>query len=173
MSLLRAGPHAVAVACAVWCRLAQVLHGHARTPWCVKFHPRDANLVASGCLAGRAVGGQVLCVHRVRLLGAWLRRVSTRGPHAERLSSAAVCLCGRSLWDVKRGKALKKITLSSHALSLAFHPVLPLVAVAYGRRLCVWDFGVRRLNLASSRRRVGLTQHLTRAGCGCTTFHEC
>lgn len=30
--------------------LHRVLVGHPRTPWTVKFHPSDANLVASGCL---------------------------------------------------------------------------------------------------------------------------
>jgi WD40 repeat protein len=27
-----------------------VFHGHPRTPWTVKFHPSDSNIVASGCL---------------------------------------------------------------------------------------------------------------------------
>lgn len=30
-----------------------VLSGHPRTPWTVKFHPKDTNTVASGCLAGQ------------------------------------------------------------------------------------------------------------------------
>lgn len=25
-------------------------HGHPRTPWTVKFNPKDSNIVASGCL---------------------------------------------------------------------------------------------------------------------------
>ena len=28
------------------------LVGHPRTPWTVKFHPSDPNMVASGCLGG-------------------------------------------------------------------------------------------------------------------------
>ena len=27
-----------------------VFHGHPRTPWTVKYHPIDSNIVASGCL---------------------------------------------------------------------------------------------------------------------------
>ena len=32
-------------------RIIQTLIGHERTPWTVKFHPTDSNIVASGCLA--------------------------------------------------------------------------------------------------------------------------
>ena len=32
-------------------RVVQTLVGHERTPWTVKFHPKDSNIVASGCLA--------------------------------------------------------------------------------------------------------------------------
>ena len=32
--------------------LLSVLEGHPRTPWCVKFHPNNNGIVASGCLGG-------------------------------------------------------------------------------------------------------------------------
>lgn len=35
------------------------LKGHPRTPWTVKFHPLDSNIVASGCL-----GFEVSFIHR-------------------------------------------------------------------------------------------------------------
>ena len=37
----------------------QTLSGHARTPWCVKFHPRDSNLLVSGCLSGRGTPAEL------------------------------------------------------------------------------------------------------------------
>jgi activator-of-BECN1-regulated-autophagy protein 1 len=31
-------------------KLRRIFYGHPRTPWTVKYHPSDSNLVASGCL---------------------------------------------------------------------------------------------------------------------------
>lgn len=31
-------------------KVVQTLRGHPRTPWTVKFHPKDSRIVASGCL---------------------------------------------------------------------------------------------------------------------------
>ena len=31
----------------------EVFNGHPRTPWTVKFHPSNADIVASGCLGGQ------------------------------------------------------------------------------------------------------------------------
>lgn len=31
-------------------KLLREFHGHPRTPWTVKYHPFDSNIVASGCL---------------------------------------------------------------------------------------------------------------------------
>eukprot|EP00592_Proboscia_alata_P008706 CAMPEP_0194358580 /NCGR_PEP_ID=MMETSP0174-20130528/5727_1 /TAXON_ID=216777 /ORGANISM="Proboscia alata, Strain PI-D3" /LENGTH=792 /DNA_ID=CAMNT_0039128923 /DNA_START=48 /DNA_END=2423 /DNA_ORIENTATION=- len=44
------GDHSVKLSCCYTGKLLQTLWGHPRTPWTVKFHPTDDNIVASGCL---------------------------------------------------------------------------------------------------------------------------
>lgn len=44
------GDHTVKITCCSTGRLVQTLEGHPRTPWTVKYHPIDSNIVASGCL---------------------------------------------------------------------------------------------------------------------------
>lgn len=44
------GDHTVKVFDALSLREKKVLSGHSRTPWTVKYHPRDSNILASGCL---------------------------------------------------------------------------------------------------------------------------
>ncbi|KAL7579106.1 hypothetical protein ACA910_019137 [Epithemia clementina (nom. ined.)] len=64
------GDHTVKISCCVTGRLLKTLDGHPRTPWTVKFHPHNSNVVVSGCL-----GHQVriwdwttsTCLHMVRL----------------------------------------------------------------------------------------------------------
>jgi len=82
----------VRLALMVLCVALQVLRGHSRTPWCVKFNPRDSNILASGCLAGRenpasvmyvGVGGVGVCHARTRRLG-----VTT-------VASSPCCVCTR------------------------------------------------------------------------------
>lgn len=44
------GDHTVKITCCHTGRLVASLEGHPRTPWTVKYHPTDSNIVASGCL---------------------------------------------------------------------------------------------------------------------------
>jgi activator-of-BECN1-regulated-autophagy protein 1 len=44
------GDHTVKITCCSTGRLLQTLEGHPRTPWTVKYHPTDQNILASGCL---------------------------------------------------------------------------------------------------------------------------
>jgi WD domain, G-beta repeat len=44
------GDHTVKITCCATGRLLQSLDGHPRTPWTVKYHPINSNVVASGCL---------------------------------------------------------------------------------------------------------------------------
>ena len=46
------GDHTVKIVDSNTGAVQHVLHGHPRTPWTVKFHPKDSNTIASGCLAG-------------------------------------------------------------------------------------------------------------------------
>eukprot|EP00940_MAST-03C_sp_MAST-3C-sp2_P000513 g513.t1 len=45
------GDHTVKIISYPEGRVVQVLRGHPRTPWAVKFHPTNKHIVASGCLA--------------------------------------------------------------------------------------------------------------------------
>ena len=56
------GDHTVKITSFLRGRVVQTLRGHPRTPWTVKFHPKDPSIVASGCLdyeVGGWVGGLV------------------------------------------------------------------------------------------------------------------
>lgn len=44
------GDHTVKISCCHTGRLLQSLEGHPRTPWTVKYHPFEPEIVASGCL---------------------------------------------------------------------------------------------------------------------------
>ena len=44
------GDHTVKITCCSTGRLLETLEGHPRTPWTVKYHPLENNIVASGCL---------------------------------------------------------------------------------------------------------------------------
>ncbi|CAM9203133.1 unnamed protein product, partial [Choristocarpus tenellus] len=44
------GDHTVKITEFMGGKLLQTLRGHPRTPWTVKYHPRDPRIVASGCL---------------------------------------------------------------------------------------------------------------------------
>jgi WD40 repeat protein len=46
------GDHTVKVFNFKSAEIFRVLRGHPRTPWTVKFHPLDSNVIASGCLGG-------------------------------------------------------------------------------------------------------------------------
>lgn len=45
------GDHTVKITDFSRSKVVQTLRGHPRTPWTVKFHPKDSRIVASGCLA--------------------------------------------------------------------------------------------------------------------------
>lgn len=44
------GDHTVKISCCNTGKLLQSLEGHPRTPWTVKYHPSDSEILASGCL---------------------------------------------------------------------------------------------------------------------------
>lgn len=44
------GDHAVKIFYFDSCKMYRAFNGHPRTPWTVKYHPIDSNIVASGCL---------------------------------------------------------------------------------------------------------------------------
>jgi WD40 repeat protein len=47
------GDHTVKVFLHQNLKLFRVFRGHPRTPWTVKFHPTNSNIIASGCLGSQ------------------------------------------------------------------------------------------------------------------------
>ena len=76
-----------------------MLSGHRRTPWVVRFHPRNPSLLASGSLD-----------HEVRL------------------------------WDASSGRCLLRHTFGKPIASLAFHAAEPILAIACGHKLYMWEY---------------------------------
>jgi hypothetical protein len=85
----------------------QVFVGHPRTPWTVKYHPYNANIIASGCLG-----------FDVRV------------------------------WDLIAGSQLTTIRYDFSIISLSFHPFLPILAVASGPKLHIFNW---QTNLSKQR----------------------
>lgn len=95
------GDHTVKITNCTNGTLHRNLFGHRRTPWVVRFHPRDPHLLASGSLD-----------HEVRL------------------------------WDAATGKCLAKHLFGKPIASLAFHVAAPLVAIACGHKLYMWEYTI-------------------------------
>mmetsp|Transcript_2305 Transcript_2305/g.3346 ORF Transcript_2305/g.3346 Transcript_2305/m.3346 type:complete len:621 (-) Transcript_2305:205-2067(-) len=49
------GDHTVKITCCQTGRLLATLEGHPRTPWTVKYHPSDPEMLASGCLGFQVI----------------------------------------------------------------------------------------------------------------------
>ena len=92
------GDHTVKVFALHSNKLHRNLRGHPRTPWTVRYHPTDSNIVASGCL-----GGQVRVWNVARgsttvmfTAGATIHSLAF---HPFDPLLAVVCGCEVRLWD--------------------------------------------------------------------------
>ncbi|KAG5445485.1 hypothetical protein CSKR_100974 [Clonorchis sinensis] len=117
------GDRSISIYCAVTgCLLARCM-GHERSPWTISFHPSQPYLLASGCLGGGLRIWNLECLADNMLHPQPVRNISytTQWKHAGAIAS------------------------------LAFHPVHPILAVAWtqevvfydwvsGRKLSVWRF---------------------------------
>ena len=92
------GDHTVKITSCGNGQLLQTLEGHPRTPWTVKYHPINAEILASGCLG-----------HQVRL------------------------------WNWTNAQCLHMIRLDFAIISLSFHPLGQVLAIANGTRLHFWS----------------------------------
>lgn len=79
------GDHTVKISCCITGQLLQSLEGHPRTPWTVKYHPVNSEIVASGCLG-----------HQVRVWN-WRRKVCLQ---MVRLDFAIISLAFHPTGDV-------------------------------------------------------------------------
>jgi len=124
------GDHTVKVSCCYSGRLLSVCTGHSRTPWTVKFHPTQPNLIASGCL-----GFQV--------------RIWNIGLNSNNYSSASA-----ESQQPQQAICLYFIRLQFAIISLSFHPFVDLLVIASGQSLHLWDFtqmgAVTRVNKSRS-----------------------
>lgn len=104
------------VSCCYSGRLLSVCTGHSRTPWTVKFHPTQPNLIASGCL-----GFQV--------------RIWNIGLNSNNYNSTSV-----ESQQPQQAICLYFIRLQFAIISLSFHPFVDLLVIASGQSLHLWDF---------------------------------
>ena len=96
------GDHTVKVISCIDWKVKRVLRGHPRTPWCVKFHPSNPSVLASGCLGMQVRVWDIDCGRTI-----WMTKVSasvislTFHPWEDRIIAAA----GQktSVWDYKIG----------------------------------------------------------------------
>eukprot|EP01031_Cornospumella_fuschlensis_P027961 gene27961-33764_t len=85
--------------------------GHPRTPWTVRYHPRDPDIFASGCLGGR-VGLVEVCSVSLKV----------------------------RIWSIERDSCLKVLILQTSIISLSFHASGEYLAVAAGSKLEIWQW---------------------------------
>ena len=62
------GDHTIKVIDSETLRILHTLVGHPRTPWTVKYHPTDINIIASGCLQGQVRVWDVENEHTIHLV---------------------------------------------------------------------------------------------------------
>jgi WD40 repeat protein len=98
--------------------------GHPRTPWTLKYHPTDPNIVASGCL-GFQVGSAL----------------ATSSVSKDIMLISMLYLQVR-VWDIQDNACLNLIVFSQTIISLAFHPNGDFIAVACGMRIEMWEWQV-------------------------------
>lgn len=126
------GDHTVKITICVSQQISKVLIGHRRTPWVVRFHPRDRYILASGSLD-----------HEVRLwsaeTGECIRRYTFGKPIASLSfhydTDVLAIACGHKLyvWDYKCQDSKPEIVLKTRRSMRAvhFHPYgLPIVLTA-------------------------------------------
>jgi activator-of-BECN1-regulated-autophagy protein 1 len=126
------GDHSVKITCCESRALLRVLVGHRRTPWVVRFHPRERLILASGSLD-----------HEVRLwnaeTGECFRKHTFGKPIASlsfhHQSDVIAIACGHKLyvWDYKRWDSKPEIVLKTRRSMRAvqFHPHgLPVLLTA-------------------------------------------
>ena len=124
------GDHTVKISCCHTGKLIRDLRGHSRTPWTVKYHPSNPNIVASGCLG-----------FQVRI---WDWNHSKRGDYDDSHDVSHDGDVGiennQFNYHENEGILLNLIRLDDSIISLSFHPSGSLLAIASGTVLRLWDW---------------------------------
>jgi len=128
------GDHTVKITCCNTGALIRNLEGHPRTPWTVKYHPTNSNIVASGCLG-----------FQVRVWDWNYRNRTTAAAVTARNSNSTQNNNQESeeeqySYHNGRGVCLRMIRLQNSIISLSFHPCGSLLAVASGHCLHLWVY---------------------------------
>jgi len=117
------GDHTVKVSSCHNGRLIRSLIGHLRTPWTVKYHPTNSNIIASGCLG-----------FQVRIWN-WNHSSSTTEMNDNEENDSFLD------YEQTKGVCLYTLHLQDAAIiSMSFHPSGSLLAIASGNMLFLWDY---------------------------------
>lgn len=101
--------------------------GHPRTPWTLKYHPTNPNIVASGCLGFQVSWNDAGCC----------------ALQDHRANPTLVISFGQvRVWDIEENACLNLIVFNQTIISLAFHPAGQYIAVASGMRIEMWEWQV-------------------------------
>lgn len=123
------GDHTVKISCCNTGALIRSLEGHPRTPWTVKYHPTQSNIVASGCLG-----------YQVRIWD-WNYRTAPVKKDPDGGDSDDMYN-----YHSSRGQCLKMIRLKNSIISLSFHPLGSILAIACGQSLHLWVYEAQNQN---------------------------
>jgi len=129
------GDHTVKISCCNTGALIRSLEGHPRTPWTVKYHPTRSNIVASGCLG-----------YQVRIWDWNYRTTPIEKDHNGEVSDDIYN------YHKSRGQCLKMIRLKNSIISLSFHPLGSILAIASGHSLHLWVYDAQKDNTTSTQR---------------------
>jgi hypothetical protein len=86
------GDHTVKITCCATGFLLATLEGHPRTPWTVKYHPLQSNILASGCLGFQVRvwdWKRASCLHMIRLNNAIISLSFHPGGHILAIASGS------------------------------------------------------------------------------------
>jgi len=121
------GDHTVKISCCNTGALIRSLEGHPRTPWTVKYHPTQSNIVASGCLG-----------HQVRIWD-WNHPINGKnGKNENNVDDEETD--AQYNYHERKGVCLKMIRLRNSIISLSFHPTGSILAIACGHTLHLWVY---------------------------------
>lgn len=115
------GDHSVKIFDFISQKQIRNLLGHPRTPWTAKFHPRNNNIIASGCLVGQVRIWDILANNCIRCLNYGVPVITISfHPSGEYLAVASGSIL--NIWDCKNDVTSKTVHHGRTIRALMFHP---------------------------------------------------